>query len=183
MEVDYMNIRNRLLKLLSSLPLIQVVQDRQALVDFSGFDYLKNKIEWEGNALTFIHGLLNVLVQEGQETLVKFLSNLRQSEFVGLDQQEELTELYKDVAYLSSKQWNQEVIKSTYSAIESDLFNTLTQVHLMLIRNFSQQENLLFESDSREKIALQSTLLRTVLAALDDIALQEPTMIKDIVMF
>src|SRR6266480_2968331 len=178
-----MNVRSQLLKFLSNLDLIQVVNERQALIRYAGLSHIKNKIKWEGNALTFADGFLMVLAQEGREILTRFLTLLEQSEFIGLDKKNELHSLYKAIEDLSAEQWENEFINSKYLIIENTLSQGLINVLLGFIRNI-YQENIVLTSNSKgNKSDLQSIFQKTELVTLGNDNWKKPLPTEEINLF
>lgn len=178
-----MNVRSQLLKFLSNLDLIQVVNERQALIRYAGLSHLKNKITWEGNALTFVDGFLMVLAQEGREILTRFLTLLEQSDFVGLDKKKELHSLYKAIDALSTEQWEIEFINAMYLIIENTLSYGLINVLLGFIRNINQEDIALILNCKSNKSDLQSIIQKTELVVLGNDNWKKPLLAEEINLF
>src|ERR1700738_3955398 len=99
----HMTVRSQLQDFLSNLPDFQTKDERRTLIYAIGFNSLQSEITWDGNAQSFVGTLLTVLAQQGQEVLNQFLTRLKQ-EVGGLDKQERLAELSRDVASLTSEE-------------------------------------------------------------------------------
>ncbi|MBE9098746.1 tetratricopeptide repeat protein [Vacuolonema iberomarrocanum] len=105
-----MPLKSELLRILSQIPNIQTVQQRQALLAAVGFDRLNHQIIWEGTHLVFFNHLLGLLGSEGQVSLASFLRNLaaRDLNLVGLDDSQRLVMFAERVGSLTSNEWNRE---------------------------------------------------------------------------
>jgi hypothetical protein len=90
------------------MPITQTVRDRRALLAYVEFERFENKITWEGNNLVFFNELLELLRSEGQSNLVLFLTNLRNSEWIGLDDRNKLANFANDIQALTREQWEKE---------------------------------------------------------------------------
>ncbi len=105
-----MTMLSQLQKFLSNLPDFQMQEEREALIGQVGFEHLRSKIDWSGNANTFVHGLINVLIQEGRETLLTFLIQLETDDtLLGLDQKRKLADLRQAITDLALEQWETKV--------------------------------------------------------------------------
>ena len=87
------NVQHRLLELLVSLPNVDTVAGRRALVMNAGIEHLARYITWEGNTQAFFTGLLQLLADQGQEALLCFLDGIEASNIVGMDRVAELHHL------------------------------------------------------------------------------------------
>ncbi|MDQ3704204.1 MAG: tetratricopeptide repeat protein [Chloroflexota bacterium] len=105
-----MDTRKRLVKFLSDLRALQLSNERQAFVGNMGFDRLRSKIKWEGDAQAFADHLVLVLTRQGRKTLLDFVANLRDSSLVGVDRKEELEKMRLAIADLKHPQWIREFV-------------------------------------------------------------------------
>ena len=100
-----MSLKSQLLQFLSQMPITQTVRDRRALLAYVEFERFENKITWEGNNTVFFNELLELLRSEGQSNLVLFLTNLRNSEWIGLDDRNKLAKFADDIQALTKEEW------------------------------------------------------------------------------
>ncbi|HEX8220560.1 MAG TPA: hypothetical protein VF914_15310 [Chloroflexia bacterium] len=105
-----MEVRRQLIKLLSDLRSLQLSNERQAFIGNMGFDRLRSKINWEGDAQAFADHLVLVLTRQGRKTLLEFITNLRESNMVGVDRKEELEKMRSSIAGLKGPQWVREFV-------------------------------------------------------------------------
>ncbi len=103
-------LKRQLLNLLSRLPNTHDVKQRKALITFTGFDYLVNRIDLQGDNRTFFTGLIEVLISEGKPTLEAFIDNLIDSEWIGLEGKKQLKNLKQEITELNTEHWCREFV-------------------------------------------------------------------------
>ncbi|MGB3404526.1 MAG: SUMF1/EgtB/PvdO family nonheme iron enzyme [Microcoleaceae cyanobacterium] len=108
-----MSIQSQLMRLLANLPKTQTVPERRALLMITGFHHISAKIDSiEKNNFIFFSELVEIIFSEGQEQSLKFLNELVDSEFVGLEAGKKLNEIIDIIATLDSQQFNGEYIEN-----------------------------------------------------------------------
>lgn len=68
-------------------------------------------MDWSGSAIAFFSDLLNVLSEEGQDELIRFLTALKKSPWVGIDREQHLAELYGMVKALADDEWDYQFVE------------------------------------------------------------------------
>jgi len=153
-----MSIKSQLVRLLAHLPKTQTVPERRALLMITGFDHLSAKIEsFEKSNLVFFSELIELIFSEGQDQSLEFLSELADSDLVGLEARNKLNNLIAEIAVLDAQHRNSECIErksnqpfrrfnSDYSQVTSQNFpETYSSTNLKFptqSRFPRQQENL-----------------------------------------
>ena len=115
--------------LLTSLPDFQTTEERKALINYIGLTRLRRKIDWSGNTETFVNALLKVIAQEGRETFLELLTQLEN--WVGVDQQEKLASIYKDIIALTPEHWQAEF---TEDRLSDETVNELFSATVRLVK-------------------------------------------------
>jgi effector-associated domain 8 (EAD8)-containing protein len=101
------NALSKMLRLLAELPFSATVSQRQALVASAGFSRLNSEVNWEGSAVTFCAGLLELLRRQGQDEMLAFLDSLMGlEEQVGLERKGQLLVLRDELAALTGDEWD-----------------------------------------------------------------------------
>ncbi len=114
-----MGLQFELLKVLSSLPNTQKVTERQALIDFIGFNSLSSQISWEDSNNVFFAGLVRNIASQGQSALLNFLDNLAESPWgKGIERRETLLKLRENIAKLEADKWREEFVSAENSLID-----------------------------------------------------------------
>ena len=104
-----MEIKPQLILLLINMPSTHAVDERRALLNFTGFDYLLNRINnISSNNLVFFSQLTELLFSEGQTEVLRFLNALVDSGLVGLETREKLNALIAQIEALEAYKWNSE---------------------------------------------------------------------------
>jgi formylglycine-generating enzyme required for sulfatase activity len=153
-----MSIKSQLVRLLAHLPKTQTVPERRALLLITGFDHLSAKIDsFEKSNLVFFSELIELIFCEGQDQSLEFLSELADSDLVGLEGRKKLNNLIAEIAVLDAQHHNSECIErksnqpfrrfnSDYSQVTSQNFpETYSSTNLKFPTQSqfpSQQENL-----------------------------------------
>lgn len=163
---------------------MQLVKGRQALIRYLAFDHLRNKIDWEGTALTFVDGLLIVLAKEGKEELSRFLALLEQSDFLGLDQREGLNSLCKSITVLSNEQWELEFLNVRHFPfpITKTASEVIVNVLIGFLNNIDYEAAASISSHNRNN-EFKSLLQKTELALVDKVSDERPELIVSISSF
>ncbi|WP_242039596.1 SUMF1/EgtB/PvdO family nonheme iron enzyme [Anabaena sphaerica] len=104
-----MEIKPQLIHILVQIPSTQTVKERRTLLSITGFDYLNTRISTlEQSNYVFFTELIELIFSEGQAQLLKFLSELVESEFVGLETRDKLNNFIAQIKALEPRQWNRE---------------------------------------------------------------------------
>lgn len=141
-----MSIKSQLVRLLAHLPKTQTVPERRALLMITGFEHLGAKIDsFEKSNLVFFSELVELIFSEGQAQSLEFLSEVVDSEFIGLEARQELNALIARIAALDPQQWNSEFIQpnSTQVPVRISNLNTaqVTEIaYLNLLELFFPKE-------------------------------------------
>lgn len=152
-----MNIKSQLVRLLAALPKAQTVQERRAFLMMTGLEHLGVKIDsFEKSNIVFFSELVELVSFEGQS--LKFLSELADSEWVGLEAKKKLNNLMAEVALLDAQHCNRECVdfktnqalrsfNSDYSQVTSqnfsETYSSNTNLEFPTQSQFTrQQENL-----------------------------------------
>jgi len=94
------------MRLMADLPFSATVPERQTLITSVGFGHIKSEVNWEGSAVTFCAGLLDVLHRRGKDDMLAFLDGLIGLEDqVGLERREQLHALHGELAVLTDDEW------------------------------------------------------------------------------
>ncbi|MEB3215894.1 MAG: formylglycine-generating enzyme family protein [Nostocales cyanobacterium 94392] len=89
------------------MPSTHSIDERRALLNFTGFDYLINRINnIASNNFVFFSQLTELLFSEGQTEVVRFLNALIDSGLVGLETREKLNAFIAQIEALKPQQWN-----------------------------------------------------------------------------
>ncbi len=105
-----MSIRSQLIDFLLNSSIFTTIQERRSLLTYFGFDALLKKITLEAPPLQFTTNLVHTLEMEGQDTLLNFIDNLANSDFLGIDNKERLKNLSNDIRYIKPENWHNEFI-------------------------------------------------------------------------
>jgi hypothetical protein len=141
-----MSIKSQLVRLLAHLPKTQTVPERRALLLITGFDHLGAKIDsFEKSNLVFFSELVELIFSEGQAQSLEFLSEVVDSEFIGLEARQEVNDLIARIAALDPQQWNSEFIQRNSTQVPVRLSNlnpaqVTETVHLNLLELFFPKE-------------------------------------------
>ncbi|TAF06518.1 MAG: formylglycine-generating enzyme family protein [Nostocales cyanobacterium] len=104
-----MEIKPQLIQILVQIPSTQTVKERRTLLSITGFDYLNARISTlEQSNYVFFTELIELVFSEGQAQLLKFLIELVDSEFVGLETRDKLNNFIAQIKVLEPRQWNRE---------------------------------------------------------------------------
>ncbi|MEM7553062.1 MAG: SUMF1/EgtB/PvdO family nonheme iron enzyme [Cyanobacteria bacterium P01_A01_bin.84] len=104
-----MEIKPQLILLLINMPSTHAIDERRALLNFTGFDYLLNRINNIGsNNYVFFSQLTELLFSEGQTEVLRFLNTLVDSGLVGLETREKLNGFIAQIKALEPFKWNSE---------------------------------------------------------------------------
>lgn len=151
-----MNIKSQLLQLLAHLPKTQTVPERRALLMITGFEHLTAKIDsFEKSNLVFFSELIELIFSDGQAQSLEFLSELADSELIGLEARNKLNNLIAKIAVLESQNSNSDCIernnnpsfkpfKSDYSqAISPNLKETSSNTNskFLIPSQFTKQQD------------------------------------------
>ncbi|MCL6753310.1 formylglycine-generating enzyme family protein [Nostoc sp. CCCryo 231-06] len=102
-----MVIKSQLILLLINIPSTHAIEERRALLSFTGFDYLLNRInKIDSNNYVFFSQLTELLFSEGQAEVVRFINALVYSGLVGLETREKLNGFIAEIEALELRQWN-----------------------------------------------------------------------------
>jgi tetratricopeptide (TPR) repeat protein len=114
-----------LLDFLSRLERTETVQNRRALVTYTGVEFLYNRINWEGNSISFFNNLIEILANEGRVVLLSFLNNLGKSPWISQDKSVQLENLINNIKDLNEDTWVGEfvAIKASDSQILIEFAN------------------------------------------------------------
>ncbi|MBF2015797.1 MAG: formylglycine-generating enzyme family protein [Rivularia sp. T60_A2020_040] len=108
-----MEIKRQIILLLINMPSTHAIDERRALLNFTGFDYLLNRINNIGsNNYVFFSQLTELLFSEGEREVVRFLNALIDSGLVGLENREKLNGFITQIETLEPLKWNNEFNKS-----------------------------------------------------------------------
>lgn len=141
-----MSIKSQLVRLLAHLPKTQTVAERRALLMIIGFDHLGAKIDsFEKSNLVFFSELVELIFSEGQAQVLQFISEVVDSEFIGLETRQELNDLIARIAVLDPQQWNSEFIQRNSTQVPVKLsnlnFSQVTEtVYLNLLELFFSEK-------------------------------------------
>ena len=102
-----MEIKPQLILLLINMPSTHAIDERRALLNFTGFDYLLNRINNIGsNNVVFFSQLTELLFSEGQTEVIRFINALVDSGLVGLETREKLNGFIAQIEALEAYKWN-----------------------------------------------------------------------------
>ena len=169
-----MIVFSQLQEFLSNLPAFQTQAERMALISQTGFENLHNQIDWSGSAKTFTSGFLNLLIQEGQQTLFHFLTQLNaDNTLLGKDQQDRLSKLSQAIQALTPEQWKAIQPETSIQKQTAETVFPVWNVHrrLFQVRNlpkeyvprpnaFNQIKRLLLSYEEYQKATAITTALR-----------------------
>ena len=103
------NFSDKLLPILVKMPATQSFGERKALLNFTGFDYLIPRMSsLEKSSFVFVSELIELILDEGKTQLLRFLNNMADSEFSGLETKQKLSVIVAEIGSLDSQQWNSE---------------------------------------------------------------------------
>ncbi|WP_374108351.1 SUMF1/EgtB/PvdO family nonheme iron enzyme [Nostoc sp. XA010] len=104
-----MEIKPKLIKLLVKMPSTHTNSERKALLSITGFDYLIPRINTlDKSNYVFFPELIELLLFEGQATLLTFLRSLVDSELVGWETRGKLNDFIAQIEDLEPRQGNRE---------------------------------------------------------------------------
>lgn len=96
-----MEIKPKLIKLLVKMPSTHTNSERKALLSITGFDYLIPRINTlDKSNYVFFPELIELLLFEGQATLLTFLRSLVDSELVGWETRGKLNDFIAQIEAL-----------------------------------------------------------------------------------
>jgi len=106
--VNRMKLKSRLIDFLLYLPIYNT-SERSAFVYYFS-PSLARKVDLQGSTTIFSVSLIQVLSSEGRNTLLYFLDRLVESDWIGLERKQELSQLISDIKALSIDEWASEFL-------------------------------------------------------------------------
>ncbi|WP_242046536.1 HEAT repeat domain-containing protein [Cylindrospermum sp. FACHB-282] len=155
-----MSLRSQLIDFLLNSSILNTERERQTLLLYFGYDSLMKKITLAGTPLDFTVNLIQVLEMEGRDTLLKFIDNLANSDFLGIENKEKLTRLSADIRAITAENWRSEFIgaqlqlkSEPISIIKPNISTTLINIlHLSDLHFSNSQQAQLWSNQLAEDL-------------------------------